>query len=147
MKSSPARVVGVTAALLVCGALLGALAAVVGAWLAFRLTVVPLYSLAAYIVAAGVGAVLGGVLLPAACWLLLRRVPLGLALLGTLLGTVAGGVAGSVFAWRLGYDTILVVAPVGGAVLGFLQSATLLRLRFSAPRTTVERPIVPSAGT
>lgn len=147
MKCSPARVVGVTAALLVCGAGLGALAAVVGAWLTFKLTIVPLYTLYAYIIAAGTGAVLGGVLLPAAYWLLLRRVPLGLALPGTLLGTVAGGVAGSVFAWRLGYESILLAAPVGGAVLGFLQAATLLHLRFSAPGTAVERPIAPSAGT
>jgi hypothetical protein len=146
MKSSPARVVGVTAALLVCGAVLGALAAVLGAWLTFRLTVTPLYSLPACIVAAGTGAVLGGALFPAAYWLLLRRVPLGLALPGTLLGTVAGGVAGGVFAWRLGYDTTLVVTPVGGAVLGFVLAAILLRLRFSAPRAAGDRPIARPAG-
>src|SRR5688572_6079865 len=87
MEKSPARVLGVTAALLACGAVFGALAAVVAAAVAFNITDGPPFSLYAeiYVIAAVVGAAMGGVLLPAACWLLLRRVPLGLAFLGTVL--------------------------------------------------------------
>src|SRR4051812_9754400 len=44
--------------------------------------------------AAMVGALFGGVLLPLTAWLFLRRVPLGLAVLGTAVGTIVGGVAG-----------------------------------------------------
>ncbi|HEX9940297.1 MAG TPA: hypothetical protein VGB15_24395 [Longimicrobium sp.] len=144
MEKSPARILGVTAALLACGAVFGALAAVVAAVLAFNITEGPPFSLYAqtYVFVAVVGAVLGGVLLPAACWLLLRRVPLGLAFLGTVLGTVMGAVPG----WVLGHDMKLMLGPVGGAVLGFLLATILLRLRFSAPRPAGDRPIARPAG-
>ncbi|HEX9940295.1 MAG TPA: hypothetical protein VGB15_24385 [Longimicrobium sp.] len=132
MKSSPARALGVTAALLVFGALFGALAAVVAAFVAFSITLGPSEAIFvdALAIAAIVGAALGGVLLPAACWLLLRRVPLGLAFIGTVLGTVVGGVLG----WVLGHDVDMILGPIAGALAGFLFATIFLRLRFSAPR-------------
>ena len=145
MEKSPARVLGVTAALLACGAVFGALAAVVAAAVAFNITEGPPFSLYAeiYVIAVAVCTALGGVLLPAACWLLLRRVPLGLAFLGTVLGTVVGGVLG----WVLGHGVGLMFGPIAGAVLGFLLATILLRLRFSAPGAAGDRPIARPAGT
>lgn len=144
MEKSPARILGITAALLACGAIFGALAAVVAAAVAFNITEGPPFSLygEVYVIAAMAGAALGGVLLPTACWLLLRRVPLGLAFLGTVLGTVVGGVLG----WVLGHDVGLLFGPIAGAVLGFLLATILLRLRFSAPRAAGDRPIARPAG-
>lgn len=144
MEKSPARILGVTAALLACGAIFGALAAVVAAAVAFNITGGPPFSLYAqlYFIVAVVGAAMGGVLLPAACWLLLRRVPLGLAFLGTVLGTVIGGVLG----WVLGHDMGLLFGPIAGAVLGFLLATILLRVRFSAPKPAGDRPIARPAG-
>jgi len=40
------------------------------------------------------GAPLGATLFPLAGWLLMRRVPIGRALLGTMLGTILGGLVG-----------------------------------------------------
>lgn len=139
MKSSPGRIIGVTAALLACGAVFGGVAAVLAALLAFTITEGPasgvLYD--ALAIAGVIGALLGGLLLPAACWLLLRRVPLGLAFLGTVLGTVAGGVLGWVFGFN--FDPFLM--PIAGAFLGFLFATIVLRMRFSAPSSVGDRPV------
>lgn len=144
MKRSPVRVLGVTAALLACGALLGALAAVITGIVAFGTSEGLEMALdpEVLLITGIFGAILGGVLLPAACWTLLRRVPLGLAFLGTLLGTVAGGVLG----WFLIFH-VRAMGALGGAVLGFLLATIFLRLRFSAPRAAGDRPIArPAAG-
>ena len=139
MKSSPGRIVGVTAALLACGAVFGGVAAVLAALLAFTITEGPAsgFLFDALSIAGVIGALLGGVLLPAACWLLLRRVPLGLAFVGTVLGTVAGGVLG----WVFGFSYHPVIVPIAGGFLGFLFATIFLRARFSAPRTAGDRPI------
>ncbi|HEU4557112.1 MAG TPA: hypothetical protein VFS20_04655 [Longimicrobium sp.] len=144
MKRSPVRIVGVTAALLACGALLGALAAVITGIVAFGTTEGLEMALDPEVLTLlGVfGALLGGVLLPAACWTLLRRVPLGLAFVGTLLGTVVGGVLG----WMLPFHEPS-IGGLGGAVLGFLLATIVLRVRFSASRAAGDRPIArPAAG-
>jgi hypothetical protein len=67
-----------------------------------------------------VGGVLGVLLGPAAAWLLMRHVPLWLALGGTTLGTTAGGVAGILF----GAPGLMVIA----ALTGFAVSVICLRL-------------------
>lgn len=129
--SRPLRIAAVTAGLLAAGALAGAVAANVALLVAARLThaPLPLGARQPMLFVAMVGALFGGVLLPLTAWLFLRRVPIGLALLGTLLGTIAGGVAGWVL--LLGGDPIN--GGVGGAVAGFALAALLLRLRASAP--------------
>ncbi|MBV9107791.1 MAG: hypothetical protein JO306_00110 [Gemmatimonadetes bacterium] len=114
------RILAVTAGLIVGGALAGALAAVVALGIAVALTP----SLhgggvgAALQNAAMVGAVFGGVLFPAAGFIVLRRVPLGLALLGTLLGAVIG--------WFV--PPVPIEHAINGALIGFVISTLLLRL-------------------
>ena len=126
----PARIVLVALGLAAAGAAFGALAGSVGLALAVLVAEGPrgLGWLEPFAVAAAFGAVLGVGLGPAAGWLLLRRVPLGVAVLGTLAGAVAGG-AGS---WLL-RGAWLVGGPVGGAAAGFLAAAVALRLRYAAP--------------
>jgi len=133
----PARIVLVALGLAAAGAAFGALAGAVGLALAVLVAEGPrgLGWLEPFAVAAAFGAVLGVGLGPAAGWLLLRRVPLGVAVLGTLAGAVAGG-AGS---WLL-RGAWLVGGPVGGAAAGFLAAAVALRLRYAAPR----RALAPS---
>lgn len=128
-----ARIVVVTAGLMVAGALFGALAAN----LALALATAATGELRDFLrepqvmqLVGFIGALLGGVLLPSACWLLLRRVPLGLAVLGTLIGTVTGGALG----WVLPSGDFPVGSALLAAVAGFAVAALSLRLRFSAPR-------------
>ncbi len=68
------------------------------------------------------GATFGAVLGPLAAWLLMRHVPLWVAIGGTMLGTVAGGVA------ALAMDTHLFTLPLAG----FATSA--LAIRIAVPR-------------
>ena len=115
-----------TAGLAVAGALFGAVAAAIALALALAVSEGPAAALdfEALGVAALLGAACGAVAAPAAGWLLLRRVPLGRAVAGTVGGTVVGGVAGWLLAPMAG-------TPVVGAVLGFFISAGLLRLQAS----------------
>ena len=118
------RILAVTAGLIVGGALAGAIAAVVALGIAIALTP----SLRgggvadALEFAAMVGAGFGGVLFPLAGFVVLRRVPLGLALLGTLLGTVLGAVVG----WFV--PPVPIDHAIKGALIGFVASTLLLRL-------------------
>jgi hypothetical protein len=75
------------------------------------------------------------VLLPATAWIFLRRVPLGLALLGTLVGTVVGGALG----WIVGIGNDPIQGGLVGAFAGFAGAALLLRLR--AARQQVRRVV------
>lgn len=129
--SQPLRIAAVTAGLLAAGALAGAIAAMVAVAIAILLTGSPisLHDGEPLIFAGMVGALFGGLLLPVTAWIFLRRVPLGLALLGTLLGTIIGGVLGWVFELG-GYP---VEGGLWGAFGGFALAALLLRLRASAP--------------
>jgi len=134
MTRSPARILAVIAGLVAGGAVFGALAGAVALTL-----LMPLFGRgAAYFVpnAARMGAVLGAVLLPTAGWTLLRRVPLGRAVIGTFVGTVIGGVLGvglGLLAWPIG----AMVGPPFGGIIGFLAAAIRLRRRFR---------VVPEAG-
>ncbi|HET7462231.1 MAG TPA: hypothetical protein VFJ82_13325 [Longimicrobium sp.] len=139
MKSSPARVAAVTGGLMVAGALLGSLAALIGAGVAVAITHGlgealnwPILGWAAII-----GAVLGAPLLPATAFLLLRRVPLGLAFVGTPPGAAVGGIAGWIAAVALSGNPLL--WSVAGAVIGFFAAVLVLRIRFSS-RREVARP-------
>jgi hypothetical protein len=134
------RIVAVTAGLLVAGAVAGALAADAALLIAVATTdgFGPMPADALAFVAA-LGALFGGVLLPITAWLFLRRVPLGLALLGTVLGTIAGGALG----WIAQLGTNQITGGILGAVIGFACAALLLRRFASAPRV---RRGVPTRG-
>ena len=81
---------------------------------------------------AGVGAVLG----PIAAWLLMRHVPLGLAIGGTALGTLAGAFAGLVLSHGALFPALV------HAVIGFAVAAVVLRI-LASRRAAVPR--APSA--
>jgi hypothetical protein len=144
MKSSPGRILAVTAGLLAGGALFGAIAAVLALVVASALTdglawgTEPI----ALVFAAVAGAALGAPLFPAAGWLLLRRVPLGVALVGSMAGTVLGGVLG----WVLTGGNDPMATPILGAIIGFACAAILMRLRFSTPRKAEAIRIPRGAG-
>lgn len=121
------RILAVTAGLIAGGALFGALAAVVALMIGVAATdhLRDVMNAELLELVAGVGAVFGGVLFPTAGFVVLRRVPLGLALLGTLVGAVAGGVTG----WMLrGQDIMQVYHAIIGALIGFLAATIALRL-------------------
>lgn len=118
------RILVVTAALAVTGAVIGAL---VGALMLLFWAVVLEASLAAIRDPSflGFGAVFGGmvgaVLGPAAAWLLMRHVPLWLAVGGTAAGTLMGAVIGMVVAGPGG--------SLYGSLAGFGGAAVFLRVR------------------
>jgi hypothetical protein len=79
-----------------------------------------------------VGAVIGGVAAPAVGWGLLRRVPLGRAIVHTAVGTVLGAVTG----WWLP-----VVGPIYGALVGFgTAAAGLWHATPAGPDQSVRSP-------
>jgi hypothetical protein len=136
------RILAVTAGLIAGGALFGAIAAVVALAIAISVTgrgheVFDGHMLG---LVAGVGAVFGGILFPTAGFVVLRRVPLWLALLGTLVGTVGGGVAGWVVP---GHEPNHVINAIIGALIGFLMATILLRLTVGRPahRDAVRVPV------
>ncbi len=125
-RVSPGRAVGVTAALCLAGGTVGTF---LGACLLAILGLVvdgpgafP-YVVQAYVIAGGIGGVLGGVLVPLSAWTLLRRVPFGLVFAGLSVGTAAGGTLELLLS---GINPIMAVA---GAVGGYLLSAALLYWR------------------
>ncbi|HEX2078116.1 MAG TPA: hypothetical protein VHG08_10420 [Longimicrobium sp.] len=122
------RIGAITAGLMAVGALFGGVASAL-AVLGFllweggslqALRVMP----GALLFGAICGALLGAVLGPVAAWMLMRHVPLGLAVAGTTLGSLTGAGIG-----MLTGDTGHVVA---GALMGFAVSA--VGLRFAVPR-------------
>ena len=137
----PARILAVTLGLTLTGAVFGGLAGVVAFALAILITEGSIGAVDFQILpfAGYFGAAIGAVAAPAAGWLLLRRVPLGRAVVSTVAGAVAGGVTG----WTLGeqFATTLdgVVSALGdpfvsavlGAVAGFLIAAFIVRRRAS----------------
>jgi hypothetical protein len=132
------RIVAVTVGLLAAGAVAGALAAIGALLIGLLLSgegLVPPYLFDMLAFAGMVGALFGGILLPVTGWVFLRRVPLGLAVLGTLLGTIAGGALG----WLLRVGPNEMQGGIICAFGGFVCAAVLLRLRASAPR--VRHPV------
>lgn len=83
---------------------------------------------------AAVGGMMGVVLGPLSAWLLMRYVPIGLAIGGTALGTLAGAAVGIVVG---GLGTGLT-----GGLIGFAVTALLLGVRASRDRGR-ERIAVP----
>lgn len=131
------RVGVVTIGLMLAGAVFGALAGAVAAAIAVGITDgvrAPDWA-PGVVIAAAVGAFLGGVLFPVSGMLFMRRVPLGLAVAGAMLGTVAGGLVGWVV--RVGG----INAAVAGGIIGYAVAVLALRWRFSAARVRV-----PAAG-
>ena len=134
------RVAAVTAGLAVAGAMVGALCGAI-MMLAFILVEGtggdPIHEFVALMAWGGmVGAALGAVLGPLSAWLLMRHVPLGLAIGGTALGTLIGAIIG------------IFVNELGGALAfglgGFAVSAIALWLM--TPRASrVAGPRGPSA--
>ena len=118
------RIAAVTAGLVVAGAVFGTIAGVVllTAWLAVTGSFHSLRD-AAFVLRFSFyfGGSLGAVLGPVAAWLLMRHVPLGLAVGGTTLGTVVGGVIGFI-------TTGLPVGSMLFGVAGFGISAIALRI-------------------
>lgn len=121
------RIAAVTAGLVVAGAVFGTIAGAVmlTAWLAVTgMFTAPLDD-AAFVLQASLafGGTLGAVLGPLAAWLLMRHVPLGLAVGGTTLGTVVGGLIGFL-------ATGLPAGSMLYGMAGFGISAVALRLRY-----------------
>jgi hypothetical protein len=119
-SSDPSRVASVTAGLSIAGAVAGA-----GVGLAMTL-ITGGFSGAASIApvllsAASVGAACGAVLFPLATWTLMRRVPLGRALLWTLVPSTVGA------ALALGFFGLTAPVGIAGALAGFLPAAWRLR--------------------
>jgi len=122
----PLRIVVATASLAVAGALLGAVAGAVALAVGAAITEHHVIFAEALEMAALYGAALGAVAAPAAGWLLLRRVPLGLAAGGAVLGTVVGGAAGWAVSSLGRFNSIS--AGLLGALIGFVAAAVALRL-------------------
>ena len=120
-----ARIAAVTAGLAVAGALFGGFAgAVVLMGWAMQLEGVyaALSDPSILLMGAWFGGVVGAVLGPMAAWLLMRHVPLWLAVGGTTLGTLAGGAVGM----------LLTGAPdlsMYAGMAGFAVAAIALRVR------------------
>ncbi len=87
-------------------------------------------------VAARVGALLGAVLAPTSCWLLMRHVPLWRAILQPTIGTCIGALMGILFGPG---EEVGILLGFGGALIGFVVSATWLRFTKSrGERRSVE---------
>lgn len=138
------RILAVTAGLVVFGAATGAIAGALVAMLAVAIKWGPVEAADLGLAAVGAtfGAPLGAVLLPAAGWLLMRRVPLGRAMLGTMLGTIAGGLLG----WLLPVVPDPVNRTLLAGFLGFvLAVVTLRRLASRSERASGHVADVPAA--
>src|SRR5687767_10319767 len=124
------RILAASAGLVAAGALFGGLAALVAFLIGLGITGGEGAGLArendAVLIVGFLGAVFGSVLLPTAAWGMLRRVPLGLVVLGTLAGTILGGV----IAWLLPLHPNILGRAVLAALGGFLAACLILRLRY-----------------
>jgi len=81
-----------------------------------------------FLFGATIGAPLGTLLLPFAAWTVMRHVPFGRALAGTVTGTFVGGLIG----WFITQDSHVLFRSVTGGIVGFTVAAVLLRLRAQA---------------
>lgn len=121
------RILMVTLGLMLAGAVFGTMAGALMllAWIIGDSGITPILDKTAFALWMGAwfGGTLGAVMGPIAAWLLMRHVPLGLAVGGTMLGTLAGGGIG------LLATADPVVAMLYGMV-GFGVTAIGLRTRF-----------------
>jgi hypothetical protein len=141
ISDRPFRIVLVTAGLCGAGAVVGAIcsAAAVSLIAAIEggvgsLTSRELRGLLG--IAGAFGAVVGMIGAPALSWALLRRVPLGRAMLFTAIGTVMGAVGGELTRPLNPYART-VPAVLVGAFLGFIGAGVLARLRAPTSPTTI----------
>jgi hypothetical protein len=121
------RVAAVTGGLIVVGGIAGAIASML-ALAAVALLIEPralFREPEIFLIAGMVGAGFGSVLGPLAAWLLMRHVPLGIAIGGTMLGTLAGGVAAMLL------EAHFFTLPLAGF------AAAALVIRFAVPRQQV----------
>jgi hypothetical protein len=125
------RILGVTLGLVGLGALAGAACGaaipVAALLLTGRYDIIARDAGLLTALGAGCGAVAGGVAGPAAAWGLLRRVPLGKAVLWGAAGTVAGALAGELLA-PLNPYTWVMPGVIPGSILGLLTASAGLRL-------------------
>ena len=125
-RAGAGRIIGVTAALSLAGAVAGS---VVG--LAMTLITGGFFGAASLLpvllAPAAVGAACGAVLFPMGTWMLMRRVPLGRALLWTLVPSAAGAAA------ALGFVGMTASIGIGGAAIGFVLAAFGLRRSVREP--------------
>lgn len=135
------RILAVTAGLVAFGAVAGAVAGALVALLAIAVSLGPLEALDLDLIGFGatLGAPLGAVLLPAAGWLLMRRVPLGRAMLWTTLGTIGGGLVG----WFTPFLIDEFYRTLVGGFLGFVIAVITLR-RLALRRESASAPGDPS---
>jgi hypothetical protein len=121
------RIAAVTAGLIVAGAVFGTIAGAVIllAWLAATGSFTSPLDDAAFVLqfSFAFAGTLGAVLGPIAGWLLMRHVPLGLAVGGTTLGTVVGGAIGFI-------ATALPIGSMVYGVAGFGVCAIALRILY-----------------
>jgi len=128
------RAAAVTGGLVVAGGIAGALVAAVAAAVVVLATEQrELVRHPGLLVFAGtIGAACGSVLGPLAAWLLMRHVPLGVAIGGTMLGALAGGVAALLLDGPVLWYLVL-------PLVGFFLAALAIRLRVPRPaRVRVE---------
>ena len=125
---SPARVLGVTAGLAAASAVAGAFVADAVLGVALVVTQGPIAALRdpfVYAVGGAVGAVCGFFCGPIAAWTLLRKVPLGRAILEPSIVAAIGGALGLFL-----LDNRGIWGPIGGAVAGLLLAAIRLRREY-----------------
>jgi hypothetical protein len=124
--SRSSRILVVTGALALTGAVVGAVCGVLSVTLALLpFTGFRGFNAGVFTLATPLGAAIGAVTTPLIAWVLLRSVPLGLAILECAAGTVAGGVLAS---WTNVHNLL---TPIVGAVVGFTVAATHLRLKYA----------------
>jgi hypothetical protein len=136
--SRSSRILVVTGALALTGAVVGALCGALSVTLALLPSGLRGFDAQIFAVATPVGAAVGAVITPLIAWVLLRSVPLGRAILQCAAGTVAGGVLAS---WANLHNPF--TTPIVGAIAGFAVAATHLRLKYARigrPKDPLELP-------
>ena len=120
------RVLTVTGGLVVTGAVAGGIAGGLAAVIAIALAertwstfTEPFY----FVMGAEFGAPLGAIILPIAGWALMRHVPLGRAIVGTIAGALVGGLLG----WFLPIGVFEPFRAMAGGLVGFTAAVLLLR--------------------
>lgn len=134
------RVATLTGGLALAGAAAGGLSGGLAALLVAAIgegALRPLADPALFAIGTEFGAPLGAVLLPIAGWALMRRVPLGRALVGTIAGTLVGGLGG----WFIALGGSSLASSISGGLVGFAAAVFVLR-RFSRARREASMPLV-----
>jgi len=141
------RAVAVSLGLVVSGGLAGALAGAVVGYLTIaagngqNTRIDPTFGA---LCGVGYGVPLGAMLFPLAGWLLMRRVALGRALLGTAVGTIVGGLVG--YFLPFSNDSLNLVfgdtfsRVLDASVAGFLLAVLVLRQYVGRAHPSIDAP-------